>query len=100
MRRLFIDIFPRLLCMERPRKYDRDNEEERPEESRTNCARASRAVSSATPMIISEQSLTNTVDDENHVDDFLTKEVYDAVEDLSFIADQMRSACYYEEVRF
>jgi hypothetical protein len=42
-------------------------------------------------------------DEENHlttqeIDLLLTKEAYEAAEDLSFIANHMRSACYYEEV--
>jgi hypothetical protein len=44
-------------------------------------------------------------DEENHsmsqeIDLLLTKEAYEAAEDLSFIANHMRSACYYEEVYF
>jgi hypothetical protein len=42
-------------------------------------------------------------DDENNlttqeIDLLLTKEAYEAAEDLSFIANHMRSACHYEEV--
>ncbi|CAF0836400.1 unnamed protein product [Adineta ricciae] len=99
MRRLFIDILPRILRMERPNKYERENEEERPEETRMNCIRASRVISLVTAISNGDQSLTTTTDEESSVDSFLTKEIYDAVEDLSFIADQMRSACHYEEIR-
>jgi hypothetical protein len=46
---------------------------------------------------------SSTDDEENYrtveeVDLLLTKEAYEAAEDLSFIANHMRSACRYEEV--
>lgn len=41
-----------------------------------------------------QQPLSN-----DEIDILLTKEAYEAAEDLSFIANHMRSACYYEEVK-
>ncbi|CAF0743611.1 unnamed protein product [Adineta steineri] len=101
MRRLFIDMLPRVLRMERPLKDEIKNEDERIEQTRINYIRSSRVISIATPPIMnSDQSLTtDNEEQESEMDSFLTKEVYEAVEDLSFIANQMRSACYYEEIR-
>ncbi len=101
MRRLFIDILPRILRMERPNKYEREkkvnhDENERTQLSTRNHLRTSCVLSigSATNET-SDQSVTT---DNDEMDILLTKEVYEAAEDLSFIANQMRSACYYEEV--
>ncbi|CAF3155384.1 unnamed protein product [Rotaria sp. Silwood2] len=100
MKRLFIDILPRVLRMERPHKYERENDDEMIEPTIVNSIRASRVISITTPIMNSQQSLTTTDnDEENQLDFFLTKEVYEAVEDLSFIANQMRSASHYEEIR-
>jgi len=101
MRRVFIDILPRILRMERPNKYEREkkvnhDENERTQLSTRNHLRTSCVLSigSATNET-SDQSVTT---DNEEMDILLTKEVYEAAEDLSFIANQMRSACYYEEV--
>ena len=64
--------------------------------------RAARTLSITTPML-NHHSTSVLVDDEDEaeapdIDLFLSKEIYDAAEDLSFIANQMRSACQYEEV--
>ncbi|CAF4598455.1 unnamed protein product, partial [Rotaria socialis] len=49
------------------------------------------------------QSSTTDDDDNNltadELDLLLTKEAYEAAEDLSFIANHMRSACHYEGIR-
>jgi hypothetical protein len=98
--------------MERPHKYDRENKDnddhnddddddddsERTEPSVMNYIRTSRVLSMLTPNHNSDQSVTTDNEDDSPIDIFLTKEVYEAVEDLSFIANQMRSACHYEEV--
>jgi nicotinic acetylcholine receptor len=147
IRRLCIDILPRILWMERPKKYEKDDglhltEAERAKQSMLNYIQASRALSIAAPTTINSnkknsvnhhddeqlelkqrhttknqhrhsskrqqpnvhQSSTSD-DEENHsmsqeIDLLLTKEAYEAAEDLSFIANHMRSACYYEEVYF
>jgi hypothetical protein len=48
------------------------------------------------------QSSTSSDEDKHvtseDVDLLLTKEAYEAAEDLSFIANHIRSACHYEEV--
>jgi hypothetical protein len=116
MRRLFIDILPRVLCMERPNKYDKDREQERNQPNMINYLRTTRTLSLTTaPSMFNTQQQACLIDDDNNDDDdddddddnngddtdvdiFLAKEIYDAAEDLSFIANQMRSACQYEEV--
>ena len=146
IRRLCIDILPRILRMERPKKYEKEDndhitEADRAKQSMLNYLQASRALSIATPAMMnnnnymkhatnhfdqqlelknrnlskkkhrqsskrqqhnSNQSST-TDDDDKHlttedVDLLLTKEAYEAAEDLSFIANHMRQACHYEEV--
>jgi nicotinic acetylcholine receptor len=148
IRRLCIDILPRILRMERPKKYKKEDnshlsEADRAKQSMLNYIQASRALSIAPPIMMSNntrnsinhfdqelelkkrhsskkkhqhhhrhasrrqrlnvnQSSTSD-DEENHlttqeIDLLLTKEAYEAAEDLSFIANHMRSACYYEEV--
>jgi len=100
MRRLFIDILPRILRMERPNKYERENknyddyndEDERSKSDMKNYIRRSRVLS------IRSQNDEEEEEEENPLDFLLTKELYEAAEDLSFIANQMRSACHYEEV--
>jgi len=102
MRRLFIDILPRILRMERPNKYERENknyddyndEDERSKSDMKNYIRRSRVLS------IRSQNDEEEEEEENPLDFLLTKELYEAAEDLSFIANQMRSACHYEEVTF
>ncbi len=105
MRRLFIDILPRILRMERPNKYDKENNTNTNNDNEIiepttvmNCIRTSRAFSIISPILNSDQSLSTDNDDENSIDFLLTKEIYEAAEDLSFVANQMRSACHYEEV--
>ena len=151
IRRLCIDILPRILRMERPKKYEREDnihvtEADRAKQTMMNYIQASRALSIASPMMMHNNSTTtsnmnsnhhhdeelelkkrhtvkkrhhhhhhrhnkrhqqsSSTDDEdqdNHltsqeVDLLLTKEAYEAAEDLSFIANHMRSACHYEEV--
>ena len=145
IRRLCIDILPRILRMERPKKYDKEDylgmsEADRAKQSMLNYIQASRALSIAAPSLSTHQVNNNknavnhsdqaielkkrhsskkkqqqqqqhlTVnqsstsdDEENHlttqeIDLLLTKEAYEAAEDLSFIANHMRSACHYEEV--
>ncbi|CAF3628111.1 unnamed protein product [Rotaria socialis] len=100
MRRLFIDILPRILRMQRPNKYERDNEDETMGPTILHSSRAPHVVTVATSLSNSQPSLT-TIDNEetDQMDFLLTKEVYEAVEDLSFIANQMRSATHYEEIR-
>lgn len=98
MRRLFIDILPRILRMERPHKYERENQDEI-ETLTVNSVRASRLVTVATPLMNSDQSLATTDNEEfNRLEYLLTKEVHEAVGDLGFIANQMRAATHYEEV--
>jgi len=104
MRRLFIDILPRILRMERPNKYDResknydDNGKTKP--NTMNSIRRFRVLSIVSSNKTSDQTITsdNEEQEENSIDFFLTKEIYDAAEDLSFIANQMRAAYHYEEV--
>jgi hypothetical protein len=84
--------------MERPNKYEKPKEDKRPEQKRTNYVRASRVISIVTPAVDNHQSATTNNEEENPLDLVLTKEVYEAVEDLGFIANQMRSASHYEEV--
>ena len=103
MRRLFIDILPRILRMERPNKYKRDPKPDYDDNERTqlpsrNHIRTSCVLSINSGMGNSDQSVTTDNDETDQIDMILTKEVYEAAEDLSFIANQMRSACYYEEV--
>jgi hypothetical protein len=131
--------------MERPKKYEKEDninlsEADRAKQSMLNYIQASRALSIAVPVIISNnKNSTNHHDqelelkkrhtskkkhrhssrrhhhtlnqsstsdeEENHftaqdIDLLLTKEAYEAAEDLSFIANHMRSACHYEEVIF
>ena len=150
IRRLCIDILPRILCMERPKKYEKDDnlnlsQADRAKQSMMNYIQASRALSIAPPMITNietnhhtKKHTTNHFDQElelkkrhtnkkkhrhsskrhqhltvnqssssedddkplttDEIDLLLTKEAYEAAEDLSFIANHMRSACHYEEV--
>ena len=101
MRRLFIDILPRILRMERPNKYNKESRRthERKRSSMKNYTRSSRILSIVSFTETDDQSLLTDQDDTNHeIDLVLTKQIYDAAEDLSFIANQMRSACQYEEV--
>ena len=98
MRRLFIDILPRILCMERPQKYDREENFQRRKTNWNQYIRTTRTLSLPTPPFLSpidESDEPTEVD----VDLFLTREIYEAAEDLSFIANQMRSASEYEEIR-
>ncbi|CAF3994128.1 unnamed protein product, partial [Rotaria sp. Silwood2] len=158
IRRVCIDILPRILRMERPKKYEIDDslqsaEADREKLTMLNYIQASRALSIASPNMINNhhtnpknhpdqqlelkqrhlskkkhhhhhhyrhsskrrhqqsepqqninQSSTTTDEDENNltpqeVDILLTKEAYEAAEDLSFIANHMRSACHYEGIR-
>ena len=158
IRRLCIDILPRILCMERPKKYEKEDnlratQAAREKQTMLNYIQASRALSIVSPFIVnnnhSHTSPTNdddqhlelkqrriskgkyhhhhyhyqhhrhssrrqekqqvnqssTADAENEdylttqeIDHLLTKEAYEAAEDLSFIANHMRSACHYEGV--
>lgn len=98
MRRLFIDILPRILRMQRPNKYERIDDDEIIKPTVMSSIRASRVFSLQTTDSNSEQSSITDNNEESQLDIFLTKEVYDAVEDLGFIANQMRSASHYEEV--
>jgi nicotinic acetylcholine receptor len=143
IRRLCIDILPRILRMERPKKYEKEDnvnitEADRAKQSMLNYLQASRALSIASPAMMnnsnymknsanhlelkkrhiskkkhrhsskrhqqpnSNQSSTTDEDEKNltteDVDLLLTKEAYEAAEDLSFIANHMRQACHYEEV--
>lgn len=106
MRRLFIDILPRILRMERPNKYNREtrttldeNDRRKKRSSTKNYTRSSRILSIVSSTETDDQSLLTDQDDSNHpIDLILTQQIYDAAEDLSFIANQMRSACHYEEV--
>ena len=147
IRRLCIDILPRILRMERPKKYEREDnihvtEADRAKQTMMNYIQASRALSIASPMMMNNNSATTSnnhheeelelkkrhtskkrhhhhhhrhgkrhqpssstdEDDQDNplsnkeVDLLLTKEAYEAAEDLSFIANHMRSACHYEEV--
>jgi hypothetical protein len=98
IRRLFIDILPRILRMERPKKYEKKIEDEKPPPVLKNYTQVSRTLSLITPVANHHQPLTTDNEEENPMDYLLTKEVYEAAEDLSFIANQMRSACHYEEV--
>lgn len=160
IRRLCIDILPRILRMERPKKYEKEDyfgmsEADRAKQSMLNYMQASRALSIAAPMLPTHQTNNTTNnntttnknfvnhsdqaielkkrhsskkkhsfkrqqqhltvnqsstsdddnDEDNHlttqeIDLLLTKEAYEAAEDLSFIANHMRSACHYEEVKF
>ncbi|CAF1163148.1 unnamed protein product [Adineta steineri] len=155
IKHLCIDILPRILRMERPKKYEKEDnihvtEADRAKQTMLNYMQASRALSIASPPVTinnnSNNSTTNhydqplelkkrhsskkkhqhhhhhhhrhsskrhqqtmnqssTTDDEENpltpqdVDLLLTKEAYEAAEDLSFIANYMRSASHYEEVR-
>jgi nicotinic acetylcholine receptor len=146
IRRLCIDILPRILRMERPKKYEKEDgrrlsEADRAKQSMLNYIQASRALSIAAPLFTPHNNKNNSTnhcdeelelkkrhkskkkhqhsskiqqhltvnqsstsdDDENHlttqdIDFLLTKEAFEAAEDLSFIANHMRSACHYEEV--
>lgn len=107
MRRLFIDILPRILRMERPNRYERENkknvkcndENEKTKSNTMNYIRRSRVLSLVSTNQTSDQTETTDNDEEDNPMDFLlTKQIYEAAEDLSFIANQMRSACHYEEV--
>ncbi len=144
IRRLCIDILPRILRMERPKKYEKEDnihitEADRVKRTMLNYMQASRALSIASPVSMTDDNNTtnhydkqlelkqrhsskkkhhrhssrrqqqnmnqssSTDDEENYrtveeVDLLLTKEAYEAAEDLSFIANHMRSACRYEEV--
>ena len=158
IRRLCIDILPRILRMERPKKYEREDdlhmtEADRAKQTMMSYIQASRALSIASPMMMPNNNVaenhhdedlelkkrhtkkkhrhhhrhhhhhhhhrqqrrtknqetpepsssTDGDDDSNHVtpqdvDLLITKEAYEAAEDLSFIANHMRSACHYEEV--
>ncbi len=102
MRRLFIDILPRILRMERPNKYERENknyddfndEDEKAKSNTKNYIRRSRVLS----IVSQNDEVEEEEEEENSIDFLLTKEIYETAEDLSFIANQMRSACHYEEV--
>lgn len=151
IRRVFIDILPRILRMERPKKYEKEDnsasEADREKQTMLNYIQASRALSIAAPAMMNHnqnhqpspinhhdqllelkqrhtskkkhhhhyrqsskrqqqknlnQSSTTDEDENNltaqEVDLLLTKEAYEAAEDLSFIANHMRSACHYEGV--
>ena len=145
IRRLCIDILPRILRMERPKKYEKEDglhltEADRAKQSMLNYLQASRALSIASPAMMNSNnhSFLNHVDEQlelkkrhppkkkhhrhsskrhqqnlnqlsatdeednpltsEEIDFLLTKEAYEAAEDLSFIANHMRSACHYEEV--
>jgi nicotinic acetylcholine receptor len=158
IRRLCIDILPRILRMERPKKYEREDninitEADRAKQTMLNYMQASRALSIASPVTMnnnntndttnhydqqlelrarhtskkkhhhhhhhhhhqnrhsskrqqSNENQSSTTDDEENpitteeLDILLTKEAYEAAEDLSFIANHMRTACRYEEVFF
>jgi hypothetical protein len=130
--------------MERPKKYEKEDnihitEADRVKRTMLNYMQASRALSIASPVSMTDDNNTtnhydkqlelkqrhsskkkhhrhssrrqqqnmnqssSTDDEENYrtveeVDLLLTKEAYEAAEDLSFIANHMRSACRYEEV--
>lgn len=144
IKRICIDILPQILRMERPRKYEKEDniqvtEADRAKRSMQNYMQASRALSIASPLSMNDESAGNhhdeslefkkrrskkkhrqasrrqhppqsanqssSTDEEEHpaaaqdVDLLLTKEAYEAAEDLSFIANHMRAACHYEEVR-
>lgn len=151
IRRLCIDILPRILRMERPKKYEKDDtlhlsQADRAKQSMMNYIQASRALSIAPPMLMNmetnhhtkkyatnqsdqdlelkkrhtnkkkhrhsskrhqhltvNQSSSSEDDDKplanDEIDSLLTREAYEAAEDLSFIANHMRSACHYEEIR-
>ena len=105
MRRLFIDILPRILCMERPQKYDRQENYQRRKTNWDQYIRTTRTLSLATPTFqLQSAALLSPIDESDEpteidVDLFLTREIYEAAEDLSFIANQMRSAHEYEEIR-
>lgn len=102
MRRLFIDILPRILRMERPNKYNRESRTTNfDDKHHQRKQRSTRILSLISSTEIDDQSLLTDQDDNNHpIDLILTKQIYDAADDLSFIANQMRSACHYEEVFF
>ncbi|UJR26492.1 hypothetical protein I4U23_007819 [Adineta vaga] len=155
IKRLCIDILPQILRMERPKKYEKDDnihvtEADRAKRTMLNYMQASRALSIASPTAMNNDNATNsndnnttnhydqplelkkrhsskkkhhhyrhssrrhqqsmnqsstTTDDEEQqltaeeVDLLLTKEAFEAAEDLSFIANHMRAACHYEEIR-
>jgi hypothetical protein len=92
--------------MERPNKYERetkidddnDDNNERTQLSPRNYLRTSCILSIGLSMGNSDQSVTTDNEEIDQIDFLLTKEAYEAAEDLSFIANQMRSACHYEEV--
>ena len=98
MRRLFIDLLPPILRMERPNKYEREYKNERKELKLVNSIRASRVISLKSPTTNSQPSLTTEHHIEHQLDSLLAKEIYEAAEDISFIANKMRSASEYEEV--
>ena len=112
MRRVFIDILPRILRMERPNKYDKGHEEVEPDDddddvvarnerakaTTADYIRATRTLSINSPLANHHSSSLVSSEPANDVDHLLSQEIYEAAEDLSFIANQMRSACRYEEV--
>lgn len=98
MRRLFIDILPRILCMERPHKYDRDSQYTSNESNNKQREITTKKYIRSSRILSIGGSSSNVTAEENSIDILLTKEIYEATEDISFIANQMRSACRYEEV--
>lgn len=109
MRRLFIDILPRILRMERPNRYERENKKyddynednnEQMKSNTMNFIRRSRVLSllSSSNQTSDQTETTDNDEKDNPMDFLLTKQIYEAAEDLSFIANQMRSASHYEEV--
>lgn len=98
MRRLFIDILPRILCMERPHKYDRDSQYTSNESNDKQRELTTKKYIRSSRILSIGGSSSNETAEENSIDFLLTKEIYEATEDISFIANQMRSACRYEEV--
>ena len=87
--------------MERPNKVNDDRQQE--------TRKSNELIRTSKPLSLTSQTLNDDDDDQSFfsnddqeqqtdVDIFLSKEICEAAEDLSFIANQMRSACHYEEV--